>query len=86
MRLGAGASYGAWQGDSPLTPPLGGCLFEALQEQFAASWGSLSEEQISAFAGDDTRPGFEEGMRQLWEGEFTSAAQPGTDFITVQRF
>jgi hypothetical protein len=80
--LGAGASYGAWD-DPSSTPPLGDALFDCLVRHFPKSWGSLDDEQCSAFTAKESRPAFESGMLSLWEGEQKRMAS-GPPVVTVQ--
>jgi hypothetical protein len=80
--LGAGASYGAWD-DQSATPPLGGALFDALVSGYPETWGRLNEIQKAAFTGEETRPGFENGMNELWEQEL-ALTHPHPDYVSVQ--
>lgn len=68
--VGAGASFGAWDG-APPRPPLGVDLFPALCGSFPATWGRLTEDQKALFVA--IRPGidFEHGMQRLWEDEMS---------------
>lgn len=59
--FGAGASYGCG-GTLPEQPPLGFQLFNILQHNYPASWGSLPEDVNKVFNAD-----FEQGMQLIYE-------------------
>jgi hypothetical protein len=59
--FGAGATYGCAD-VRPERTPLGGQLYERLQQAFPDSWGSLPPELASDFEAD-----FESAMHQAWE-------------------
>jgi len=80
--LGAGASYGVLD-DHPATPPLGDALFAKLVARFPQTWGRLSDEQKRGFVAAGSRPAFEDGMRSLWDAEFSRPAC-STPAVTVQ--
>jgi hypothetical protein len=77
LLIGAGASFGAWDGSAP-APPLGAQLFPALCGSFPATWGSLTHDQKELFVGKGAGISFEHGMQQLWEEEMQGKESPAS--------